>query len=203
MAEELPFEELMRRLRAGDQEAATLVFNRFTQRLIALARSRLDQRMRQKLDPEDVVNSAYKSFFVRNREGKFHLESWDSLWGMLTVITVRKCGRAIDRFHTQKQDVEREVAPPREGDGLIYEALASDPTPSEAALLAETVENLLRGLPEVEQTILALTLQGYSIAEIKAQVGRTERTVQRVLERVRKRLQRLRGDGEAPGRSNP
>ena len=198
MVEELSFEELMQRLRAGDQEAATLVFNRFAQRLIALARSRLDQRMRQKLDPEDVVNSAYKSFFIRNRAGKFHLENWDSLWGMLTVITVRKCGRAIDRFHTQKQDIDREVAV-LPGDGLAFEALANEPTPSEAALLAETVEMLLRGLPEVERSIVALSLQGYTATEIKAEVGRTERTVQRVLERVRKRLERLRnGDAQTP-----
>jgi RNA polymerase sigma-70 factor, ECF subfamily len=174
------------------------VFNRFAQRLIALARSRLDQRMRQKLDPEDVVNSAYKSFFIRNRAGKFHLENWDSLWGMLTVITVRKCGRAIDRFHTQKQDIDREVPVPP-GDSLAFEALANEPTPSEAALLAETVEMLLRGLPEVERSIVALSLQGYTATEIKVQVGRTERTVQRVLERVRKRLERLRnGDAETP-----
>jgi len=55
----------------------------------------------------------------------------------------------------------------------------------------EIVEALMQGLDESERPILMLNLQGYSVAEISAQVGRTERTVQRVLRRIRQRLERL------------
>ena len=52
----------MARLRAGDNAAAAEVFRRFANRLIGLARTHLDARVRQKVDPEDVMQSALKSF---------------------------------------------------------------------------------------------------------------------------------------------
>ena len=55
MADERSFDDLMARLRAGDADAARSVFERYTERLIALARSRLGKRLRQKVDPEDVL----------------------------------------------------------------------------------------------------------------------------------------------------
>ena len=59
----------MERLRAGDDEAAREVFDRFARRLVGLARRRFDRRLAHRVDPEDVVQSAFKSFFVRHREG--------------------------------------------------------------------------------------------------------------------------------------
>ena len=44
---------------------------------------------RQKVDPEDVVQSAFRSFFTRQAAGQFDVASWDDLWGLLVVITVR------------------------------------------------------------------------------------------------------------------
>ena len=40
-------------------------FERFTRRLIGLARRHLDERLQHKIDPEDVVQSAYKSLYIR------------------------------------------------------------------------------------------------------------------------------------------
>jgi RNA polymerase sigma-70 factor (ECF subfamily) len=61
-------------------------------------------------------------------------------------------------------------------------------------VLAETVESLLRGLDGRDRAIVTLSLQGYTVAEVSDEIGRTQRTVQRVLERVRKRLERLQTD---------
>jgi RNA polymerase sigma-70 factor, ECF subfamily len=89
------FAELGSRLRTGDQGAASEVFRRFAGRLIAPTRTELDARLRRKMDPEDVVQSVYRSFFTRYSAGQFDLATWESLWGLLAVITVRKClGRA-------------------------------------------------------------------------------------------------------------
>src|SRR5580692_11428902 len=92
------FDTVMQRLRAGDDEAAADVFRRFADRLIGLARSRLDERLRQKVDPEDVMQSVFKSFFRVQADGKLDLANWDSLWALLTVITLRKCGHRIEYF---------------------------------------------------------------------------------------------------------
>jgi hypothetical protein len=46
------FDDMIGRLRAGDQDAAEEAFRRFATRVFALPRSRLDTRVRRKVDPE-------------------------------------------------------------------------------------------------------------------------------------------------------
>jgi RNA polymerase sigma-70 factor, ECF subfamily len=192
------FDDVMGRLRTGDQAAAAEVFRRFANRLIGLARTHLDRRIRQKVDPEDVMQSALKSFFVRHADGKFDLTGWDNLWSMLVVITLRKCGHQAEHFRAAMRDVEREQATPGVGaDDSVssWQAVANDPTPVQAALLAEAVEQVMQSLgDDRERQILELSLQGFKPFEISEKVGRSERTVQRVLDRVRRRLQRMRDE---------
>jgi RNA polymerase sigma-70 factor (ECF subfamily) len=197
MSEDAAFGEVMDRLRAGDQAAAAEVFRRFANRLIGLARTHLDHRIRQKVDPEDVMQSALKSFFVRHADGQFDLSGWDSLWSMLVIITLRKCGHKAEYFRTAMRDISREQAPPAgSGDSASsWHAIAHDPTPVQAVLLAEAVEQVLQSLgDDRERQIVELSLQGFTPVETSAHVGRSERTVQRVLDRVRRRLQRMRDE---------
>ena len=58
-------------------------------------------------------------------------------------------------------------------------------------ILAETVEHLFRDVSAHERPVLELSLQGYTVPEISAKLGRAERTVRRLRERIRKRLERL------------
>ena len=192
------FADLMVRLRDGDPEAARQVFNRFARRLIALARGRLEARLREKVEPEDVLQSAYRSFFCRYADGQFELHDWDSLWALLTTITLRKCGRWTDHYHAARRDISREIVPCAAVDDSEsgWQALTREPSPDEGALLAETVEGLLRGQEGRDRDIVSLALVGYKAREISAQLNRPPRTVYRVLERVKKRLQRLRDGAE-------
>ena len=109
MGGETTFDDLMARLNDGDDEAAAEIFNRFVRRLIFLARSRLNAQVRQKEDPEDVVQSVFRSFFTRQVEGQFEIGNWESLWAMLAVITLRKCGNRIEYFQAAKRNVQRNV----------------------------------------------------------------------------------------------
>src|SRR3954464_12171060 len=106
---ELHFSELAERLCARDPAAESLVVGRFTIQLVALARRQLADRIRQKSSPEDAVQSAFKSFFKRLRCGQFDLESWDGLWSLLALITVRKCNARRTRFLSARRDVRRET----------------------------------------------------------------------------------------------
>jgi RNA polymerase sigma-70 factor, ECF subfamily len=195
MAEDQDFAVVMARLRAGDEAAAREVFGRFAHRLIGLARTRLGERLRPKVDAEDVVQSVFKSFFVRFADDRFDLEGWDGLWSLLTVITLRKCGYRTRHFRAGRRDVRREAAGREDDSASAWEAVAREPTPVEAAQLTETVEQLFAGLDDRNRRIVELSLQGSTVAETAAAVGITERTVYRTLERVKQRLRRL-GDDE-------
>jgi DNA-directed RNA polymerase specialized sigma24 family protein len=168
-------------------------FERFTRRLIGLARTHIDARLRHKIDLEDVVQSAYKSFFLRYGDGALAAEGWDGLWGLLTVITLRKCAERARYLRAGCRDVGREQAAAlTESAWSCHEAIGREPTPDEAAVMAETVAGVLRELDADERAIIELSLQGFSTTEISAQLGRAERSVRRLRERVRQQLQRWR-----------
>jgi RNA polymerase sigma-70 factor (ECF subfamily) len=187
----------MARLHARDDDAAREVFQRFARRLIALVRLQFGPALQHRIDPEDVVQSAYKSFFHRFDEGKFALGNWDSLWGLLTLITLRKCADRVEYHKAQCRDVAREVAAPSDADDEApwQEAAGREPTPLEAAVLNETMEQLLAALDEDERQVVELSLQGYTTREISERLGRAERTVRLLRECVRNRLEAMQREG--------
>jgi RNA polymerase sigma-70 factor (ECF subfamily) len=184
------FQDLMLRLRDGDQTAAGEVFNRFVCRLVGLARSQLDTWVRDRTDPEDIVQSVYKSFFTRFTAGQFDVTSWESLWALLALITLRKCANKATYFQAGRRDLRREVAQGRVRESSpLFEAVDRDPGPLEAAVLTETLECLLSCLGERERLIVQLHLQGHEIPAISLQVERSQRTVRRALELARRQLE--------------
>jgi RNA polymerase sigma-70 factor (ECF subfamily) len=184
----------MARLRSGDAEAASAVFDRFARRLVALAASCLPPSLSAKVGPEDVVQSVFRSFFLRHADGRLDPDTWDSLWTLLTVLTVRKCGHQVKHFRAARRDVRREAAAEAVSDSTQdWDAAAPEPTPVEAALLTETLQQVLDDLREDQRPIVLLRLQGYLHREISEQIGCTERTVERVLKTVRARLESTNG----------
>ena len=200
MSQSEEFAALMARLRAGDDEAASQIFGRFAQQLIALARSRLDPLLRRKEDPEDVIQSVFRTFFARQADGRLQVNNWQSLWGLLTAITLRKCGHRLEYYQAACRNVGRERSPVSDEDhsATDWEALDSGPSPSQVAMLSETVQQLLQELNERDQQIVQLSLQGAKADQISTALGCSERTVKRVLERIRQRLEQSAGGTEHP-----
>jgi len=185
------FAQFLARLHNQDDAAAQELFVRFAHQLIALALRHIDAGLRHKVDPEDVVQSVYKSFFVRYGAGNLDVVNWNSLWGLLTLITVRKCAERAAYHHAECRDAAREVSPRGEEAAPWPEPFGREPTPLETAVLSETVGQLLSSLDEEERPVLELSLQGYTTREISERLGRAERTVRLLREGVRHRLERM------------
>src|SRR5579862_676446 len=98
MADQPLDKSLLRRWQGGDQAAAQLLFDRYVERLLALARKRISQRLAGRVDAEDVVQSVFRTFFGRAKAGQFHVNDPDDLCRLLTRITVHKTLRQI-AFH--------------------------------------------------------------------------------------------------------
>jgi RNA polymerase sigma-70 factor (ECF subfamily) len=180
--------DLLKRLQAQDEDAARAIYNRYTAGLLALARQNL-QLVKFRVDPESVVQSVYRSFFQRQRAGEYELGSWNGLWALLTRITLRKCWNRV-RYHRQQcRDLRREVSV--SGEDELASLVAMDPSPSQAAVLAETVAGLLNGLRDRERHIIELLLRGYDVEEICVQARCGERTARRVRDRFKARLEDL------------
>ena len=115
------------------------------------------------------------------------------MWSLLVRITIRKCGHKSAMFRTRRRDVNRELVPNLSDDDSrrSWEAIAREPTPQEAACLSDTLDNLFGGLDLRQRQIVVLRLQGYEVDQISRQVGRTSRTVHRILSHVRAALSKL------------
>src|SRR5262245_43595586 len=156
-------------------------YTRFVRRLVALAHSRLGAVSQAKADPEDVVQSAFRSFFRRHQAGNFEISTWDSLWALLAMITVRKCSERRKWLGAQRRDAAREQ-PWDHGQGETNRLarLDGEPTPEQAAMLAETVAEWLLSLDSSERAVVELGLSGHDDADVARQLRRSQRTVRRV-----------------------
>jgi RNA polymerase sigma-70 factor (ECF subfamily) len=191
--------ELLARWQAGDQQAAEELFARYSERLIALVRQRLSAKLARRVDAEDIVLSAYRSFFVGAREGRFSVQRGGDLWRVLAGITVNKLQGQVERHTAGKRALEREgqLDDSSAVGGLSVYVLASEPPPEAAAILADEVEQLMRHLGPLERQMLELRLQGWTFEEIATQTQRSERTVRRFLGRVKESLEQRASAGKA------
>lgn len=188
---EAPSVDLIARWQDGDQDAADALFHRYVERLLALAQTRLPTWLARHVDAEDVVQSAYRSFFTGARAGRYVLARSGDLWRLLVAITVHKLQRQVEHHTAGKRSVFRQRSL-RPDHGLLevpLESLAREPTPAEAAAVADTLERICRNLAPLTRQMFELRLQGYSLDEIATRTSRCERTVRRLLEQVKERLQ--------------
>jgi RNA polymerase sigma-70 factor (ECF subfamily) len=186
------FAELMARLRAGDDAAETLVFRRYVGRLITLAARQFDAWMRDRADAENIVLSAYRSFFLRHARGEYDLADWEELWSLLAVITLRKCTKRRRHLRAARRDAGRE-RPASEAEELAGLIPDRNPTPEEAVMLSEMVEQLFGATEAGDRPIVEQLLMGYTAEEVAARCKCSVRTVGRVRQRARQRLLRQLG----------
>jgi RNA polymerase sigma-70 factor (ECF subfamily) len=194
------FDDLMAGLRNGDQSAATSFFRLYIHRVVGLARQKLGGALRQKVDAEDVAQSVLQTVLRRLAAHQFEVPDWEKLWALLAVVTMRKCGRQAEYFHAECRDLSREqnADPPADGSTLSnWKVVDPQPTPEEAAALADTVNTILRGLKDYQQAIFRLALDGVDTDESSNEVRLSRRTVQRTLEGIRRRLEALEGSQDA------
>ncbi|HEV3262864.1 MAG TPA: ECF-type sigma factor [Gemmataceae bacterium] len=165
-------------LRAGDKAAAQPLWERYFQRLVGLARARLQRAPRRAADEEDVALSAFASFCRGAAEGRFpQLSDRDDLWRLLVVITARKA------YHLLRDEARR---PRGDEEADLAQVVGQEPTPEFAAQVADEYKRLLNRLGNAGLRALAVRkMEGYTNAEIAAQLDCSPRTVERKLRLIR------------------
>jgi DNA-directed RNA polymerase specialized sigma24 family protein len=196
MASDGSVTRMIRLLRSDDaaerEVAARLIWRRYFPDLLELARNNLNRRIRRREDEEDVLASMYKSFCLRQQRGEFELAGRDALWNLLVTITLRKARNAAKRHTRDKRDIAREqTIADRNDEGesaqwALEQMDAAGPSPAEAAVLNEALERRLEVLADPELRQIALwRLEGYTNRDIAERLERTERSVERRMERIR------------------
>jgi len=186
------FDDLMSRVRSGDDAAETALFRRYVRRLNALVTRRFAARWRERADVELVVLSACKSFFLRHRRGELRVEDPDGLWAVLAMITLRKCADRLRYLRAARRDARRDGEWPDE-DGGDAGLMDDSPAPDEVAAFNETVQALLEAMSAEDAPIVEHLLIGYTAQETAERFDCSERTVRRVRQLAKTRLRRLIG----------
>jgi len=173
----LILKEVLDRANQGDSAAERILHEKYSQRLVHLASSRIAKIFNSKIDPQDIVQSVFCSFFVRARNETVSFRDWNELWSFLFTVTVRKCSEQANRFLRDKRNVNREafqnqLAERSEGFGLA----SSEPTPYQVSEFEETLANLMEPLTDTQRDIVRMRLDGCTNAEISKTLKRTERT---------------------------
>jgi RNA polymerase sigma factor (sigma-70 family) len=178
-------QSLLNLWQAGNQEAAQVLFERYADRLVALARRHINQRLARRVDPEDIVQSVFRTFFRRAQAGEIHLYDPDRLCALLARITVHKALDQISFHRAAKRNVERDADPGTGDHDPVAQVLDSEPTPEAINLFIDQLEHFLTKLGSEERQVLEMRMQGYAVEEIAKRLGTYDRKVYRILERIR------------------
>ncbi len=157
MPEATPFVELVRRVRAGDRDAATELVRRYEPLIRREVRLRLeDRRLGRLFDSMDVCQSVLKSFFVRTAAGQFDLDEPAHLVRLLVTMARNKLASEARRQHREKRDQRRQDA---NADGL--DAMAEREASPSRVIEARDLLNEVRGrLTDDERQLADLRTQG-------------------------------------------
>ncbi len=185
----------IRQLKSGGSTAAQQLWEVYFQRMVALARKKLEGARRGVGDEEDVALSAFKSFCLGARNGRFtQLLDSDNLWPLLMAITAHKSVDFIRSENRQKRGGTRQ----QDDDGSsasaedrpvavsLSEIISQEPSPDFTAEMSEHLQRLIARLDETGdldlRRIALLKLDGYRTSEIAQEMGCVRRTVERKMQ---------------------
>jgi DNA-directed RNA polymerase specialized sigma24 family protein len=189
----------IRQLKAGEAEAAQHLWENYFLRMVELARQKLAGAARTVADEEDVALSAFRSFCLRAREGRFtQLTDRGNLWPLLMAITTNKSVDLIRHLNRQRRGGRGGTGASESGDGncmgsrgaeivgSLSQLLSREPDPEFAIQMADELQQQLDRLNETGDTdlrrIALLKLEGCSTTEIAATIGCVRRSVERKLQ---------------------
>ncbi|HAN98524.1 MAG TPA: hypothetical protein DCQ98_14305 [Planctomycetaceae bacterium] len=169
--------DLLLRITRGDASAAEELVDRHSPRLLRAARARISSMFSARFDPEDIVQSTFRSFFRRARTGSYEAPRAGDLFNLLIVIALRKVRARAVEHQAACRDVRRSGEP-------VEQVADGDDDRSLHELLV-TIDEVCRGLGESHRRIVMLRLEGYTIDEIAGRSERSRRTVERALHEFR------------------
>ena len=150
MSADPSFDELIRQVSNGDEQAAGRLVREFEPIIRRVLRSRLRGiRSRREFDSMDICQSVFAVFFVRVAAGQFDLKEPNDLIKLLLTMTRNKVAEKMRRQHRLRRDSRRTV-------GAVEElALAGrDPSPSRVVSAKELLDEVRERLSEEERRLV-------------------------------------------------
>ena len=177
MTPNLPFTDLMARVRAREEAAAAELVRQYEPEVRRLIRVMLSSpNLRRLVDSADICQSVLAAFFVRVAAGQYDLAEPVDLVRLLAQMARHKL---FD--HARKPAARRS----RSGAPEVFAAAPSgEETPSDVASHKELLAEALRRLSPEERAIADLRAAGLGWAEVAAESGLTPEAARKKLTRA-------------------
>ncbi len=180
-------DEWLTALAAGDPIVTQEFWDDYAVPLQRVADKQLSQQLKRRVDAEDVVQSACRTFFRRVQHGEFEFNDRDDLWRLLLTITLNKA-RMQARFHGRV----------RRGLGK-EQSLEGDPKSQNQSFdqaindidFADSLGVIFEKLDDEQCEILRRLLDGETQEQIANAIECSQRTVRRMQVRIREQLQSI------------
>jgi DNA-directed RNA polymerase specialized sigma24 family protein len=191
-------------------EAARKLWGWYFRDLVRLARARFRNAPRGPADEEDAALGAFEIFCRGVTTGRFRcLAGRDELWRLLVILTIREVMNLVRRERRLKRGGGRVAGetptghPDLEGDDALTHLSGDTPSPELAAMAAEDTRRLFGALGDETLRLVALMkLEGYTNEQIATGLACGLRSVERMLDRIRKAWRRELGS-QAHRRDDP
>ncbi|MCA9062908.1 MAG: sigma-70 family RNA polymerase sigma factor [Planctomycetaceae bacterium] len=175
------FDEMIARIRQGDQEAAAGLVRAYEPQIRREVRLRLSNpHLRQMLDSMDICQSVFGRFFVKASLGELDLDRPAQL---LRLLCQMARNRIID--HHRRQTVRHPAGAP---EPLLQEIALESESPSQIIQRRELMARMSELLTDREKQVAAMRRDGLGWEAIAAQVGGTAEAVRKLLSRAVERV---------------
>ncbi|MEQ1828382.1 MAG: ECF-type sigma factor, partial [Pirellula sp.] len=138
MDEESSFQELIKRVKAGDESACREIYDRYKEYIKRAAKTKLrSARMRTLFQSDDIINTVLKSFFIQIRESdnQWKMDTPQNLISLLLTMANNKIANRSRKEYSKKgggKDTTGQLEPDGPDDPT--------PTPDEIAANREQAE---------------------------------------------------------------
>jgi RNA polymerase sigma-70 factor (ECF subfamily) len=192
MRSDAEISDLITRAIAGDEEAARDFLLEFEGELRIMVRGQLPRKMRSHFDSMDFVQATWQSFFCDVEGPPKEFENVRHLLGFLAGIVRNKVYEEHRRLtRTAKYAISKEerLYVRRDGREFGREFVSPEPTPSQDVQASDRLAQLIAGFSPLEVQVITLRHQGLTFTEIAERTGLGERSVRRVIEKARQRME--------------
>jgi len=180
MPDQTAFADFIRRIRAGDAQAAAELVQQYEPVIRLEVKLRLsDPRLRRLFDSMDICQSVLASFFVRAALGHYDLEEPGQLVKLLVGLARNKLAFHVRHERRQRRDHRR-----LEAVGQEQLEAAAAPSPSQQIAARELLQAFRERLSAEERVLADRRAQGHAWAEIAAEMGGTPQARRKQLARA-------------------
>jgi hypothetical protein len=144
MAETPPISELIKRVKAGESNAAGPIVEHFWNAANRVIMGRLSPPLRRYVGTSDIANAALRSAISHVAGGESSVEDRDDFWHLLVAIIQRKAASAARHAKAGQRDIGRTIEfkdnVPKQAETPLEYLVAEDFGERVAALLLEEAD---------------------------------------------------------------